>query len=454
MGWTEERAGALAETFAGAFEGTGVRVAAAAVDETGAALRGDRPDEERFELGSVTKTMTGTLLAVLVNEGVVRLGDPVGRWLDAGRNAGLSLLSLATHTSGLPRLAPTHEPGGAGGPYGRFTAERAEEGLRRATPRPAAGYAYSNFGYQLLGLALERAAGLSYPALLAGRVLAPLGMRRSGVGAGGDGRRVTGHARGRPVPRWEQPLPAAGGAEATIADLARYVAACVRPGVPPLGDAVALAAAPHVTIDDRRGQGLGWHVHDGLRWHDGDTGGFSAAVAIDPAARRGVAVLAATSDGAGMLQEAAFLAVTGGDPRSLRARTLDSAWADRARAVAGALMEERPDDVRAAMTAGLRDRVSAGQLTRLWWMSTLDAGPVRDVAVTARRAGRLVACEVTVDLARRRLHVAISFDDAGQVADLRIRRAARPAAPAAPAAPAREGVPGEDRLPARDDARG
>jgi CubicO group peptidase (beta-lactamase class C family) len=112
VGWASETARAAAETFDGAFPGERVVVAAAAVDADGTATAlGDGcPPDGRFELGSVTKTMTGTLLASLAGDGLAGLDDEIGRWLAAGPNAGITLRQLATHTSGLPRLAPITRP--------------------------------------------------------------------------------------------------------------------------------------------------------------------------------------------------------------------------------------------------------------------------------------------------------------------------------------------------------
>jgi CubicO group peptidase (beta-lactamase class C family) len=78
-------------------------VAAAAADEGGYAVKlSDAcPLDGRFEIGSVTKTMTGAVLASLVDEGTVGLDDEIARWLVAGGNSGITLVQLATHTSGL-----------------------------------------------------------------------------------------------------------------------------------------------------------------------------------------------------------------------------------------------------------------------------------------------------------------------------------------------------------------
>jgi CubicO group peptidase (beta-lactamase class C family) len=87
---------------------------------------------------------------------------------------------------------------------------------------------YSNLGYQLLGLILQRASGVDYPALMTERLLAPLAMTHSGVGKRGDGTLLPGHADGGQSPQWDHPW-GAGGVEATIADLARYARSCAFP---------------------------------------------------------------------------------------------------------------------------------------------------------------------------------------------------------------------------------
>ena len=196
--------------------------------------------------------MTATLLASLVGDGVLALGRR-DRPL-AGRRAdgSITLEQLATHTSGLPRLAP-NQPTDEENPYRDFTAERAEEGLRAATRAPDAGHLYSNFGYQLLGLVLERASGQRYQDLLAERLLGPLGMTRSGVGGAGGGTRMTGHAAGKPAGHWDFALPGPGAVEATIGDLARYAAACLAPPDGPLGTAIRLCEQPRVRIGGRGG---------------------------------------------------------------------------------------------------------------------------------------------------------------------------------------------------------
>jgi CubicO group peptidase (beta-lactamase class C family) len=276
----------------GAFRGDGISVAVTAIDVAGPvfAASDDMPADGRFEIGSVTKTMTATLLACLVGDGTVALGDPIGRWLEAGQNASITVEQLATHTSGLPRLAP-NQPVLRPNPYGKFTAERAERGLRAATRTPGSARAYSNFGYQLLSLVISRASGRAYQDLIVERLLGPLEMHCSSVGAANDGTRLSGHARGRPVRHWDHALPGPGGVETSIGDLARYLCAILVPPDGPLGAAIELCQLPRVRVDERRAGGLGWMIANNKLWHNGRTGGFAACVGLDRAAGHALGVL-------------------------------------------------------------------------------------------------------------------------------------------------------------------
>lgn len=288
MGWASEQARAVFQTAEGVLGGDGIAVAVAAIDADGPAFAGTTslPQDGRFEIGSVTKTMTAALLATLVLDGTVRLDDPIGGWLDAGPNGDITLEQLATHTSGLPRLAPG-QPVDRANPFRDLTAERAEETLRAAIRPPAAGHLYSNFGYQLLGVVLERASGQAYQDLLAERLFGPLEMTCSGVGAAGGGTRLTGN----PVGHWDRALPAGGGIESTVEDVARYLSACLHPPDGPLGRAITLCTQPRVRIHEGREIGLAWFIIGDVFRHNGRTGGFAACAAVNRVAGRAMGAL-------------------------------------------------------------------------------------------------------------------------------------------------------------------
>jgi CubicO group peptidase (beta-lactamase class C family) len=424
MSWADQAARALTETVDGSFDAAGVVAAAAGVDEAGIASQvspPDTPPDGRFEIGSVTKTMTATLAALLAAEGTLSLDDGVGRWLPAGANGAITLRQLATHTSGLPAVAGNYRPADPANFWAGFTPELAEEGLRQAAATPGAARVYSNFGYQLLGLVLERASGADYATLITERLLRPLGMACSGVGRAGGGTPLPGHSGGREVRHWDRPLPAAGGVEASIGDLARYAQACLRPPPTQLGAALTAVQAPQFPIEAGREQALGWIVLDGrLCGHSGGTGGFSSCVMIGPSQGRGVAVIVSSRGYSDTLARAARLVLAGEDPRVARPQPLGPDWADRAREVVRALLDGRTAEVYAQAAARFRGRVPFETFDRTWTSRVAaTAGPAGDISVACHRQEGLIAADVTVAFAQGPLLMRIGFQGSGEVAGLR-----------------------------------
>lgn len=425
MTWSEDTVRTLSETFDGTYLAPGVVTAAACIDEAGTAIAaspGVAPADGRFEIGSVGKTMTATLLALLAADGTLALDDEVGRWLPAGQNGAITLRQLATHTSGLPRIAPNHDEAriDPANPYALFGPGQAEEGLRQAVLTPGRPHLYSNFGFQLLGLVLERASALTYQELLSQRLLEPLAMTCSGTAGSGGGIQLPGHGYGGEVPHWDQPLPGIGGIEATIGDMARYARACLHPPQDPLGTALAAAQAPQVPFGNGWQQGLAWGVRDdGIRSHSGGTGGFTSTVLVDPGRNRAVVMLASAGDG-WPLGHAAFLALAGGDPREARPEPAGPEWDDRAREVIQLLLDGRAADVHARMTAAFQGQVSPEQVDQGWREETRGLGPVAEVRVACQRwpAARIVA-DVTVAFAGGTRAGLIHFDPSGEIAGLR-----------------------------------
>jgi serine-type D-Ala-D-Ala carboxypeptidase/endopeptidase len=419
MTWGKQAAQAVAETLGGWFTADGIAAAAAAVDETGTVIATGPPDlpaDGRFEIGSVTKTMTATVLASLAADGALSLDDPIGRWLSAGPHGEITVRQLATHTSGLPAVAPNRQAVQAdpANPWAGYTFERAEEGLRLSTVTEGSPWRYSNLGYQLLGLILQRASGTDYPVLLTERLLAPLAMTHSGVGQRGAGTLLPGHAGDHQAPRWEHPW-GAGGVEATIADLARYARACLFPPDTPLGTAIGLAQAPLLPREDGSGQALAWVVEDGSTcWHTGGTGGFSSCVMIDH--RQGRAVAALLSRGgspayASRLKQAARLVLAGADPRQAAAPEPWPTWSEDAGDAVRALLTGRFAEVHARLAPQRREKVTAQQLERAWHKAMPDAAPQADIAIMHHEiaASGAVVAQIAITTAddSRRLRIVI-----------------------------------------------
>jgi len=283
---------------------------------------GKSPDADTFfEIGSITKTFTGILLATLALEGLVGLEDPLRTLLPdtvsvpAFEGQEIKLVHLATHTSGLPRLPDNMTPADPNNPYADYTEQQlfgflSDYVLPRA---PGSKYEYSNLGAGLLGYALALRAGGTYEEVLRDHVLKPLGLDDTAVSlsagqqsqfAQGYAPRHIGPVTLKPVaiPHWEIPvLTAAGGLRSTMNDMLRFLAANLDPEQTPLADALTDAQIPRNQIDATGSIGLGWHIFTDaslagpMVWHNGGTGGFHSFIGFIRASQVGVVILANTS---------------------------------------------------------------------------------------------------------------------------------------------------------------
>jgi CubicO group peptidase (beta-lactamase class C family) len=142
----------------------------------------------RFHIGSLTKQFTATSILLLAERGKLRLDDPVSKYLDNPPAAwnGITLLHLLTHTSGivsitdLPREQSALTRGGT-------SAEIVERFRNQPLLFPPGTQArYSNSGYILLGMVVEKASGEPYATFVQKNIFDPLGMRDTGVDNGID----------------------------------------------------------------------------------------------------------------------------------------------------------------------------------------------------------------------------------------------------------------------------
>jgi D-alanyl-D-alanine-carboxypeptidase/D-alanyl-D-alanine-endopeptidase len=282
-----------------------------AYGDAGAGRRLDT--KSAFEIGSITKVFTASLLSDMVARGEVRLDDPVERFLPEGvrmparGNQRIRLVDLATHMSGLPRVPTNLRPTDAGNPYADYTVAQLYEFLSGYEPPRAIGarHEYSNLGVGLLGHALARRAGKPYEALVRERVLAPLGMTTTGItGPPAMLRRFAAvhDGRGEAVSPWDLPtLAGAGALRSTIGDMLRFAAANLGRRDGRLGRAIAATHTPRHRIDAGLRVGLGWQIlrHGGreMLLHDGGTGGSSSFIGLDKTRRTAIVVLSNSEPG-------------------------------------------------------------------------------------------------------------------------------------------------------------
>ncbi len=276
--------------------------------------RGDpRPldGDTEFEIASVTKAFTALLLSDMVLRGEVALADPVAKYLPAGvriperKGRSITLLDLATHTSGLPfmpdDLPAFDDPGAA--TYG--SAQLHQFLARYTLPRDiGATWDYSNLGYWLLGQALALRAGTDYETLLKVRVLAPLGLKSTGATLSPEmqAKLAPGHdAALRPAPAISTIPVYSAMADvlnlySTTNDLLTLLSVAMGYERSPLAPAMdAMLGTRRAKTPAGEFQALGWVViaagEEPLIYHDGGSLGFASSVTWDPGRRVGVVVL-------------------------------------------------------------------------------------------------------------------------------------------------------------------
>lgn len=276
---------------------------------SGSGGEGARPLSDRsiFEIGSITKTFTGALLAQMVLRGEVGLDDPVARYLPSGVEVPsrdgqeITLLDLATHRSGLP-LWGRHvdEPPDPRDPWAGYTVESmyrflAGHELERV---PGTEYHYSNLGFGLLGHVLARVAGTTYPELLRSRILEPLGMEstRYEIPDSLASWMTVGQESNATVAVESDARRGAGGLFSTASDMTKWLDLAL--GVPEsdLGRAMELAQQPRILRDaPGRTIGLGWWT-DSISgrpsvWHGGRRAGYMANISLDRETNVGAVML-------------------------------------------------------------------------------------------------------------------------------------------------------------------
>jgi len=145
--------------------------------------------QDRWQVGSITKSMTATLAALMVEEGTITWDSrPLDVWPELANsiNPGFrdtTLRQLLSHSSGMERdVAYAGADDGAPGTNTQKRRAWAEKILARAPVNPAGVQQYSNSGFIVAGAMLETRAGVSWETLLTTRVFAPLGMSHSGFG--------------------------------------------------------------------------------------------------------------------------------------------------------------------------------------------------------------------------------------------------------------------------------
>ncbi|HET6588867.1 MAG TPA: serine hydrolase domain-containing protein [Candidatus Nitrosocosmicus sp.] len=276
-----------------------------------------------FDIGSVTKTFVATVLTDLVDQGVVKLSDPLEMYLPSNvtvpsyNGYKITLEDLATHTSGLPYWPP-------GWVWNKYYTTQQVYDLLSNSPlisEPKTHANYSNIGMGMVGHALSLKTGISLEQLLKDRIWRVLGMNDTGIAMNATNisipediksRFAMGHMAGNESELIFLPLElqAAGAMYSTANDLLKYVSANLG-----LMDTKINAAMKEthsirypfselqVPFPDPSGNestpyayiGLSWFITTNLGnhvvWHNGGIDGYSSFVGYNPSKQIGLVML-------------------------------------------------------------------------------------------------------------------------------------------------------------------
>lgn len=255
-----------------------------------------------FQIGSVTKVITGLLLADMVVRGEANLREPLDDYLPntitlIRNQRPITLYDLATHRSGLPSMPPV-DLNGKPNPVEAFSPDDLVRFLNSFEPprAPGEGYEYSNLGVSLLGIALAHRAGTTYESLVTERILKPLGMTDTSItlNDGQLARLAPGHSvYMHPIDSWEMlTLQASGSLRSTANDMVKLVAAYLHPDSTPLASAVRQQLRVGGTMRDFDKPLAVFQTEGGAYRHSGGKSGYRSGIVINPASGIGAIVLA------------------------------------------------------------------------------------------------------------------------------------------------------------------
>jgi len=264
--------------------------------------------ETLYEIGSLTKTFTATILAHYVNEGKIKLTDPIIKYLpdSVAANSALkfiTIVNLINHTSGLPSI-PSNFADQKNydklNPYKNYNKQLLFSYLKSCTlpTKPGEKYVYSNLAVGLLGTILEQISGRSFEQMVSDIITSPLNMKstvahlypvlttRFAPVYNDDGKQT---------PPWDfDALASCGALRSCIDDLVIYTKANINDnGSGPLAKAIKLTH--EITFNKEPKLGLAWHiiVVNGVSYyfHNGDTYGSSSFLAFNKEKNLAVIIL-------------------------------------------------------------------------------------------------------------------------------------------------------------------
>ena len=266
-----------------------------------------------FEIGSITKTFTCSVLSYLVQRNELALSDlaqkhlPSSILLPEKNKKSITLLHLASAHAGLPRMPGNFSPADQSNPYIDYTEKELTAYLNNCELKnePGTTYEYSNLGMGLLGFILTQEKNKPYSELIKEIILSPLSMNQTFIGGLGNSKFLaTGYRDKNPVKPWtwnnQSVLTGAGGIVSNAEDMLKFVTAQLNSDNSTLTTAFKEAHKEQGDAGSPTMQiGLGWHIREHKYiWHNGGTGGSRSFIGFDPVKKRGIVILTNSTTGA------------------------------------------------------------------------------------------------------------------------------------------------------------
>ena len=266
-----------------------------------------------FEIGSASQLFTASATAVLVKEKQFSWQSPVNPLLpkDADppnwQGKSMRIFDLATHSAALPRLPLNLDPkANRANPYAHFTQQDLYRNISQAQFPYALGqkYEYSQYGYAILGHALELRTAKTYETILRETLTTPLNLKSTTTEPNPQQLKnlARGHLGLAPAENWDyNAMIGDGGIYTSAKDMLQFLGAhlglfknSLTPILKPLQARYLTTHLEHTHI------GYAWHITqkdaDPIHWISGITGGYSAFIGMNILQRKGVVVLSNTSE--------------------------------------------------------------------------------------------------------------------------------------------------------------
>ena len=271
----------------------------------------DVDENSIFEIGSISKTFTGIIVADEVVKGKMKLSDPISKYLSeytkvpTRNDKSITIKDVATHSSSLPRMPDNFAPANPNNPYADYTIEMAYDFISGVELTRDIGerYEYSNLALGMLGHILELQYDKDYEAIMVERIANPLGMNNTRIVFTPEMKKhlAKGHNNGEEVENWDLPaLAGAGAIRSSPVDMVKYVQANMGVHKTPLYEAMQLSHKTAYENEDQKFKiGLTWHYsNDGeIIQHGGATGGYRAFAGFIAGTEKGVVVLTNSTEG-------------------------------------------------------------------------------------------------------------------------------------------------------------